>query len=52
MDARIHYSDTGESGKKRGVEMVGVLEVVSDRWEGRSGAWGTFCEGKDGIGEV
>jgi hypothetical protein len=52
MDARVHYSDSGGSGKKRGVEMVGVLEVVSDRWGGRSGAWGTFREGKDGIRDV
>ena len=52
LDARVHYSDTDRSGQKRGVEMVGVLEIVSDRWEGRSGAWGTFREGKDGIRDV
>ncbi|KAF1924565.1 uncharacterized protein M421DRAFT_424700 [Didymella exigua CBS 183.55] len=50
MDARVYYADTGgrERGKRRGVEMVGVVEVVADRWGGRVGAWGAFKEGKDG----
>lgn len=52
LDARVHYSDTRGKSQKRGVEMVGVLEVVSDRWEGKSGAWGTFFEGKDGLRDV
>lgn len=53
MDARVYYADGGVSGgRKRGVEMVGVLEVVGDRWGGRTGAWGRFCEGRDGIRDV
>lgn len=52
MDARVYYGDAGgrERGKRRGVEMVGVLEVVADRWGGRVGAWGAFREGKEGRG--
>ena len=52
IDARVHYADSGGGvgkGKKRGVEIVGVLEVVSDRWEGRGGDWGTFVEGSEGL---
>lgn len=41
MDARVYYRDGNEGVKKlRGVEMVSVVEVVSDRWEGRVGGWG------------
>jgi hypothetical protein len=45
MDAKVYYRDGnaegGGTGKKlRGVEMVGVVEVMSDRWEGRVGGWG------------
>jgi hypothetical protein len=45
MDAKVYYRDgnVGAGGavkKLRGVEMVGVVEVMSDRWEGRSGDWG------------
>ena len=47
-DARLFYS---ESERKRGVEMVGVLEVVKDRWEGLSGAWAAFRESEQGIKE-
>jgi len=47
-DARLFYS---ESGRKRGVEMVGVLEVVKDRWEGQSGAWAAFRVSEQGIKE-
>lgn len=48
MDARVYYADTGgrERGKRRGVEMVGVCEVVSDRWGGRVGAWGSLEGGR------
>lgn len=43
MDARVYYRDGNEGVKKlRGVEMVSVVEVVSDRWEGRGGGWGTL----------
>jgi hypothetical protein len=55
IDARVHYDDSGGGvgkGKKRGVEMVGVMEVVSDRWETRAGNWGAFVEGKDGVRDV
>ena len=48
-DARIFYS---ESGRKRGVEMVGVLEIVKDRWEDRSGAWAAFGESEQGIKDL
>lgn len=46
MDARVFYADTGgrERGKRRGVEMVGVLEIVADRWGDSVGAWGVFGE--------
>ena len=56
MDARVFYRDGNDGNrgvkKLRGVEMVSVLEVVSDRWEGRVGAWGTFIEGEKGIRDV
>lgn len=43
MDAKVFYRDGNEGVKKlRGVEMVGVVEVVSDRWEGRVGGWGVL----------
>ncbi|KAH6633563.1 hypothetical protein C7974DRAFT_174317 [Boeremia exigua] len=44
MDARVFYAEDGgrERGKKRGVRMVDVLEVVADRWGERVGAWGVF----------
>lgn len=51
MDARVFYSDIGSGGagvKKRGVEMLGVMEVVADRWEGRVGGWGAFQE-REGV---
>ena len=50
LDTRVYYSDSGgrDRGKRRGVEMVGVVEVIADRWGGRVGAWGVFKEGKDG----
>ncbi|KAJ4993754.1 hypothetical protein SVAN01_00808 [Stagonosporopsis vannaccii] len=46
MDARVFYAEVGgrERAKRRGVEMVGVLEVVADRWGTRMGAWGVFGE--------
>ncbi|KAL6704108.1 hypothetical protein ACN47E_008771 [Coniothyrium glycines] len=53
MDAKVHYSDAGgagsSGGKKRGVELVSVVEVLSDRWERRVGAWGAFVVGKEGL---
>jgi hypothetical protein len=60
MDARVFYRDEGSgsgargvAGKKmRGVEMVGVLEVVSDRWEGKVGAWGAFLQSEKGLKEI
>lgn len=49
MDARVYYSEEGGAGKmKRGLEMVGVVEVVKDRWEGRVGRWGVFDGGEMG----
>ncbi|KAH7402337.1 hypothetical protein DE146DRAFT_463010 [Phaeosphaeria sp. MPI-PUGE-AT-0046c] len=43
MDAKVYYREGNEGVKRlRGVEMVGVVEVVSDRWEGRVGAWGVL----------
>lgn len=33
---------------KREVEMVSVVEVVSDRWEGRVGRWAAFKFGEAG----
>jgi hypothetical protein len=55
MDAKVFYSDSG-AGKgmsgKRGVEMVGVLEVVGERWEGGVGGWGVFREDEGGVRAV
>jgi hypothetical protein len=42
MDAKVYYRDGNEGRgvkKLRGVEMVGVVEVLWDRWEGRNGDW-------------
>ncbi|KAF2114441.1 hypothetical protein BDV96DRAFT_494463 [Lophiotrema nucula] len=39
VDARVLYS---EGHNKKGVQWVEVVEVVSDRWGGRTGGWGTF----------
>lgn len=51
-DARVFYADNRgrERGKRRGVEMVGVCEVLGERWGGRVGAWGTFKAEKEGRG--
>ncbi|KAF2628114.1 hypothetical protein BU25DRAFT_490755 [Macroventuria anomochaeta] len=51
MDARVYCADAGgrERGRRRGVEMVGVCELVADRWGGRVGGWG-LC--KEGVGSV
>jgi len=52
-DAQFFYADGGGDGvmgkKKRGVEMVGVMEVLSDRWGDRTGAWGTFSQDENGL---
>jgi hypothetical protein len=45
LDAKVYYRDgngasSGVKKKLRGVEMVGVVEVMCDRWEGRGGDWG------------
>ena len=52
MDARVYYADTGgrERGKRRGVEMVGVVEVVADRWGDKVGAWKAF--NMRSVGEI
>ncbi|XP_014554231.1 hypothetical protein COCVIDRAFT_18005 [Bipolaris victoriae FI3] len=52
VDARIYYDEKIDKARKRRVEMVGVLEVVGDRWGGRTGGWGVFAEGRDGIVDV
>ncbi|KAF2125725.1 hypothetical protein P153DRAFT_399867 [Dothidotthia symphoricarpi CBS 119687] len=46
-DAGVFYREGGARGRK--CEMVDVMEIVSDRWEARVGAWGTFCKGETGI---
>jgi hypothetical protein len=33
---------------RKGVQMVNVVEVLTDRRGGRTGDWGTFVEGEDG----
>ena len=52
MDARVYYADTGgrERRKRRGVEMVGVVEIVADRWDDRVGSWEAFDIGS--MGEI
>ncbi|USP78538.1 uncharacterized protein yc1106_05812 [Curvularia clavata] len=50
-DARLYYSDESGTGRRRG-EVVGVLEVVKDRFGTRTGAWGVFGERDGGIYEV
>lgn len=52
VDARIYYDEKMDMARKRRVEMVGVLEVVGDRWGGRMGGWGVFAEGQHGIVDV
>ncbi|KAF2676143.1 hypothetical protein K458DRAFT_322730 [Lentithecium fluviatile CBS 122367] len=45
VDARVLYADGGTLGRVRArqdVEMVSVVEVLADRWDGRVGAWGQF----------
>ncbi|KAF3006592.1 hypothetical protein E8E13_007059 [Curvularia kusanoi] len=53
LDARVYYADTGgrDRGKRRGVEMVTVVEVFADRWGGSVGAWGCLNMKGDGKGE-
>lgn len=43
-DAKVYYHDenAGATKKLRGVEMVSVLEIISDRWESRVGAWASL----------
>ncbi|KAF1958330.1 hypothetical protein CC80DRAFT_515116 [Byssothecium circinans] len=56
-DARVLYAEGGTAGKRsvrggKGPEMVGVVEVLSDRWSGRVGAWGVFGEGEKGMQDL
>ena len=53
-DARIYYSNQNADHAKgqRDVEMVNVVEVLSDRWEGRVGQWGAFEFLESGGAEV
>ncbi|KAI8936600.1 hypothetical protein NX059_007001 [Plenodomus lindquistii] len=55
-DARVFYGEGGAGGGggggKRGMEIVGVMEIMGDRWEGRVGDWGTFGEGEEGLRDV
>ncbi|KAF2656236.1 hypothetical protein K491DRAFT_715616 [Lophiostoma macrostomum CBS 122681] len=46
-DGRTNSVAPGPRGV-RGVEMVNVVEVLTDRRKGRTGDWGTFVEGDDG----
>lgn len=48
LDARVYYAAGRDRGRKRGVEMAGVVEVIADRRGGRTGAWAAFREEKDG----
>ena len=43
-DARVYYADAGgrERGKRRGVEMMGVCEVLGERWGGGVGSWASL----------
>lgn len=54
IDARVFYRDGsgGATKKIRGVEMVNVMEVVSDRWESRFGGWGAFVESEKGMQSI
>ncbi|KAH9873257.1 hypothetical protein J1614_005655, partial [Plenodomus biglobosus] len=40
------------NGNMGDVEMVGVMEVMGDRWAGRVGAWGAFREFEGGVRDV
>ncbi|KAH9859663.1 hypothetical protein IAQ61_011444 [Plenodomus lingam] len=55
-DARALYGGGGcgvGGGGRRGEgkrgEMVGVMEVIGDRWGSREGGWGVFVEGEGGV---
>lgn len=52
-DANAVYVD-GEMVKnvRLGVKMVGVVEVLLDRWGGRGGEWGTFLGGEGGVRDI
>ncbi|KAF2738825.1 hypothetical protein EJ04DRAFT_549711 [Polyplosphaeria fusca] len=55
LDAKYAYAgdETGRGVKNKGVKMVGIVEVVAERWEGRGGAWGAFVVSEDGrMGDV
>ena len=43
-DARVYFADAGgrERGKRRGVEMMGVCEVLGERWGGGVGSWASL----------
>lgn len=42
-DARAFYQDDEMVKRVRpGIKMVSVVEILSDRWGGRGGGWGTF----------
>ena len=51
-DARVLYAEEGMKRERKGVKMVGVLEVVNDRWGGKGGGWGTFMVGERGVRDV
>lgn len=52
-DARVVYGDSDRPKRGgKGVEMVGVVEVVADRYGVRGGGWGTFVEGENGVMDV
>lgn len=52
-DAKVLYAEHGggEMGRAsvrsgKGPEMVGVVEVLADRWGVRVGGWGVFGDGE------
>lgn len=55
VDARAlaAYEDAREAGgigfKTKSMQMVSVVEVLADRWEGRVGGWGTFTNDANGL---
>ncbi|PSN67899.1 hypothetical protein BS50DRAFT_633563 [Corynespora cassiicola Philippines] len=49
-DAKLWY--TGDAQQRRRADMVSVVEVLSDRYARRLGAWGAFRTGDHGLSDV